>query len=152
MKLYISRMAGIAALVSLLLPWWRISGLGPEVGISPLFLVKLALHGAGEGIIELSEGFSGIVLLSVAFVVLSGLGALLRWVAHRRALSFLAGIVMLSALNLLTYAFVYLRIAGSVLCLTPSIYGAPLGWGIHYGFAVAALSGLAFLLSALYDL
>ncbi len=151
-KLRFSTVAGVLAWASLFLPWWRISGLGPDIGISPIFMLRLALGGAAEGIIELTEGFSSLVILSIAFVVISGGVGVFRSFVRSKTVAFVAGLLLLSVLNLLTYAFVYLRVAGSVLCLTPSIYGAPLGWGMQYGFAIAALSGVIIIFGAIYDI
>ncbi|NOZ58602.1 MAG: hypothetical protein GXO66_03355 [Euryarchaeota archaeon] len=152
-KLRLSAAAGLLVWLSLFLPWWYISGLGPKIGISPVFLLKLALvEDTAAGIIELSEGFSGLILLSFLLAGAGGAVGVFRSRIRSRALVFVAGMFLLSVLNLLTYAFIYLKVEGSVLCLTPSIYGAPLGWGLEYGFAVAALSGVIIILGAIYDL
>ncbi|WP_457554547.1 hypothetical protein [Candidatus Pyrohabitans sp.] len=152
LKTHLPVAAGLLAWASLFMPWWHITGLGPEIGITPFFMLRLALSGqVATGIIELSEGFSGLVQLSFFLVVIGGAAGVLRRFIRSRAVVFLAGFFMLSVLNILTYAFVYIKVAGSVLCLTPSIYGAPLGWGLEYGFAAAALSGVIIILSAFYE-
>jgi hypothetical protein len=145
--------AGLLAWVSLFLPWWHISGLGPPITVSPVLLLTLERgEGAGAGLIQLSEGFYGLVVISFAFILLGGLTGVLRGFIRKKLVPLVAGVLVLSSMNMLTYAFVYLKIAGAVLCLTPTLFGAPIGYGISYGFVLAGISGVVILLSALYEI
>lgn len=146
-------MAGLLAWVSLFLPWWHISGLGPPITVSPVLLLTLERgEGAGAGLIQLSEGFYGLVVISFAFILLGGLAGVSRGFIRKKLVPLVAGVLVLSSMNMLTYAFVYLKVAGAVLCLTPTLFGAPIGYGISYGFVLAGISGVVILLSALYEI
>lgn len=148
-----SIMAGLLAWVSLFLPWWHISGLGPPIGVSPVLLLALEeSDGAGSNLIQLSGGFEGLVILSVALIFLGGLVGVFRGFIKKKLVPLVIGVLVLSAVHMLTYIFVYLKVAGAVLCLTPSLFGAPLGYGISYGFVLVGISGVVILLSALYEI
>lgn len=151
MKLRIaSALAGLTAWVSLFLPWWSISGLGPPINLSPHMLLTLERNGSGSDFLQLSEGFYWLVVLANAFIILGGGVGVLRSFINK-TFTFISGVLLLSSLHILTYAFIYIKVAGAVLCLTPTLFGAPLGWGLSYGFAVAAASGVLILFSVLYE-
>lgn len=138
-------------MASFFLPWWHISGLGPKIQISPLFLLNLALGRGGE-FIQVSEGFTGLIFVASAFVLIGGLVGLLRGFTQRKFIPFIGGLLIFSAINILSYAFVYLKVAGSTLCLNPSIIGAPVSYGFSYGFVLVGASGLAILASTFFDI
>lgn len=145
-----SAVAGILAWSSLFLPWWYISGLGPPIALSPVLL--LALERKSVELLQLSDGFFGLVVASVIFVLFGGGVGILRGHIHKKLVPLIAGLLVLSAVNILTYAFTYIKIAGAVLCLSPYFFGAPLGWGISYGFFLAGISGVLILLSTVYEI
>lgn len=143
----------LGAWISLTLPWWyiSISGLGSLLKLSPLYLVSMGNSGKGGGFLQLTGGLYSLVIVAIAFTLIGGTAGVYGAYMKKRAFSLVGGILVISSINLLTYAFVYLKVAGAVLCQTPSLYGGPLGWGLTYGFLFAVISGALILLSALMD-
>lgn len=139
--------------VSLALPWWyiSISGLDSVLKLSPLYLVSLGRGGKGGGFLQLTGGLYNLVIVAIALLLIGSAAGVYGVYMKKRAYSLIGGILVLSSVNLLTYAFLYLKVAGAVLCQTPSLYGGPLTWGLTYGFIAAGLSGAVILFSGLID-
>jgi hypothetical protein len=135
------------------MPWWyiSISGLNTLITLSPIYLVSMGTAGKGGGLLWLSSGLYNLTLLAIALMLSGGAAAVYGSYLKKKAFTLTGGILVLSSVNLLTYAFLYLEVAGAVLCQTPSLFGGPLDWGLSYGFAFSALCGLIILLSMMLD-
>ncbi len=145
-------LGGLFAWASLFLPWWYISGLGPTILVSPLLLFALGLGWTGGNALRLSEGFSWMVNLSTASLLLGGLVGTLRGFIKRKIIPLTAGLLLFSSIYFLTETFNYLKVDGAILCRTTYLYGAPIGYGISYGYAVPMISGILISSSVLYEM
>ncbi len=139
----------LGALLSLTLPWWyiSISGLNTLLEVSPIYLVSIGTAGKGGGLLWLPGGLFNLTLLAIALMLIGGVSGVYGSYLKKRAFTLIGGIILLSSINLMTYAFLYLEVAGAVLCQTPSLFGGPLEWGLSYGFVFSALCGVTILLS-----
>jgi len=101
--------------------------------------------------LQLSGGLYNLTLVAVALLLIGGIAGVYGSKIKKKSTTLIGGVLVLSSVNILTYAFVYLEVAGAVLCQTPSIYGGPLDWGLSYGFLLSAVSGIGILVSTLMD-
>lgn len=99
-----STVAGLLAWISLFLPWWHISGLGSSITISPVLLLAIEKNGgAGANLLQPSEGFYGLVIVSFLFILMGGIVGTFRGYIKNRIVVMFSGLLLLSTMHTLTY-------------------------------------------------